>query len=161
MFSQNCEKQVVNSALKNKTKNNWQYLLSSSSWHGFTEWAAPTCLTHHFPPHCKRGGVRWMMGKRRWGELRVGGVQCPCFLLPSSCPSSMVSQSGALGIANKQNFRPTLKCHKNLLIPVLYEQETDRFILFFFFFTNISSWEGDKQSVIHEKQEFVKLRAQD
>lgn len=39
-------------------------------------------------------------------------AQCPCTLLPSSCPSSMASQSSAPGITNKQMpfFILTLNC---------------------------------------------------
>lgn len=70
-------------------------------------------------------------------------AQCPCTLLPSSCPSSMASQSSALGITNKQMpfFILTLNWHA-FFISCMTERQTGVHVLtsfFFFFFFNNSS----------------------
>lgn len=80
------------------------------------------------------------------------GAQCPCVLLPCSCPSSMSGHSGALGISKKQ-------------MPFSYQHSAGMFSFFLIswgplLFTSEMALR-DKQSVIHEKLGFVKLRVQD
>lgn len=73
--SENCEKQRVISAFFTGT-------ISSLSWSCFIEWVAPTCLTHHFPPHCECGGKGdvWVVVGR---EPDVLAFYCPVLVLPA------------------------------------------------------------------------------